>query len=270
MKMKMPYLPKNKIKNEFARPMIISVALLALVFAIDAIAPNIFQKITLNIGQPLWKAENAAFSALKNGFVPLNTKKNLARKISELESEITELKIKTANGEILQKENDELRAAAGLGEKKRGKVTAMIFGKPPILPYDTLLVNAGENKNVRAGDKVFAGGILIGKIAETTGSVSKVVLYGKTGEKILVLLGPKAIETETDGRGDGNFVVRLPREVVINEGDMVVLAEAGGETLGVIKKISKEDPDPFQTILWRTFVNPMNLKWVEILTSEKT
>ncbi|MDP3962635.1 MAG: hypothetical protein Q8Q03_02095, partial [bacterium] len=80
----------------------------------------------------------------------------------------------------LQKENEELKELFGRTEKS-DKLLAVILKKPPVSAYDVFILDIGDDKGLKKGDRVYArGDILIGEIAEVNGRTSKAKLYSSS------------------------------------------------------------------------------------------
>ena len=78
-------------------------------------------------------------------------------------------------------------------------------------------------------------------------------------------LGEMHVPIEITGRGAGNFIASLPRDLIVAIGDRVTLTVAGHEfILAVVSDIKRTAGDSFQEIFLRVPVNISQLTWVEM------
>jgi cell shape-determining protein MreC len=179
---------------------------------------------------------------------------------------MTKGKKDTELNRILIQENTDLKDLLGRKSIYSKAVLASILVKPSFSPYDTLIVDIGTDAGVVVGDKVSAdGNIFIGRVSEVYANSSKVILYSSPDEKVLVLVGSNNVLKEAVGIGGGNFKIELPREIDIKEGDDVVIPSISPNIFGIVEKVEYKEADSFQTVLFKSPINVLELKWVEIL-----
>ncbi len=173
---------------------------------------------------------------------------------------------------------DKLRLEAILGRKEESTpfLLSAILAKPNRSPYDTLIVDTGEDHGVMVGHMVFAmGNIPIGRVAEVYPSSAKVILYSTSGEKTEAILAtgnmPQGIAGDSAfiqvvGRGGGNFEMILPRDFTITEDSEVVLPGIRSYTIAIVKTVISDPRDAFSKALLVSPVNIYELKFVQIKT----
>jgi len=83
------------------------------------------------------------------------------------------------------------------------------------------------------------------------------------------LIGNNNIEKEAVGLGGENFKVEIPREIDVKEGDSIVIPSISTNVFGVVEKIEFKESDSFQNVLFKNSVNVSELKWVEVLLSNR-
>ena len=120
----------------------------------------------------------------------------------------------------------ELHLTQDIGISNDNPVSASVINRDPNLWYQQVEVNRGSGSGVHSGDAVLSDGALVGKVSETTGSPSEVVLI--TDHTVQV-----AAEVQ-DATGDtgvltpvlGNDLVLqdLPHTAAISAGQTVVTA----------------------------------------------
>ena len=171
---------------------------------------------------------------------------------------------------------DKLRLEAILGRKQDSNpfLLSAILAKPNKSPYDTLIVDTGENNGVKTGDLVFAmGNVPIGRVAAVYPFSAKIVLFSTADEKTEVVLATGSMPTgeagqsafvEVVGRGGGNFEMVLPRDFSITEGTEVVLPGIHSYTVAVVQAVISDPRDAFSKALLISPINIYELKFVQI------
>lgn len=204
--------------------------------------PHFFSTIFLNIVSPFWNKDEIV--NISQTEIP-----------SQLQSSIIL---------ELQKENAELKSMLN-HRVSSSSVIAYIMKKPPFSAYDSFIVDIGVKSNVKVGDKVYApGNVLIGEIAEIISENAKVKLYSSYGEKYEVFIGQKSIQATAIGRGGGSFEAVLPRDVKIQEGDIVTIPHLTTSVFGIVSKLLVNPSKTFSTVLFSQPINIYEQKWVEI------
>lgn len=217
-----------------------------------------------SVGEKIWDLR-AYFSS----------KDSISKENEELKLKIEEDRANRANYDSVVKENIELKDILGRKNERVDLVLASILAKPNQSPFDTLLIDIGENNGLKIGDRVFAfGNIPIGRVAEVYHNYSKVVLFSSSGEATPVVVSPKPnldanpatqnIFLEAIGRGGGNFEVIIPRDFVIAKDDQVVLAGITPYVLGVVETVISDPRDSFQKALLVSPVNIQEIKFVQV------
>ena len=115
------------------------------------------------------------------------------------------------------------------------------------------------------GDRVVSGDFVIGTLREVYANHSKATLMSSPGEILKVRIGESLIETEAVGRGGGNMISKLPKEIAVNKGDAVRIPGLNPKFFGLVESVEKTEPSSFQFIMLRLPVNIYNLEWVEII-----
>lgn len=262
--MKMSYHPRNNTdKNVF-------LSASAVIFLIAVFYFLWTRNILFSLGTPLWVVKNSVSYFFTDNIDLLNSKTDLIKENNLLKTEIKSNERNLAISDLLKKENEDLKNILGRNKINQKLLLGTVLIKPFLSFYDTLIVDVGSANGVAVGDKVIADGdIFIGYISEVYDQASKVVLYSSPGEKVKVLIGSNNIEKEAIGIGGGNFKVEMPRESDIKEGDPITMPSISTNVFGVVEKIEFKDSDSFQNVLFKNPINMAELKWVEVLLSNK-
>ena len=158
-----------------------------------------------------------------------------------------------------------------------------VLKRPPLAPYDELIIDLGQNDDVVVGDLVYASGnVLLGRVSDVLGQTSKVTLLSSPGETYDVLIsngnnttsisstGSKTIPAIAHGLGGGQFSVEVPRDVIASAGDIVLIPSINNKTIGVVGSVVTDPAQPFETILFTSLTNIYELRWVLVDTNTNT
>lgn len=219
---------------------------------------------------PFMRSELAVSDAASVSEGLIKSKRQLIDENAELRSELAEAQNKSALAGNLEAENAELRK---LLELKAGRMmtAAIVLSKPPLSPYDSLVIEFGLEGNVALGDRVYADGdILLGEIAGVQGSTATVKLYSTAGSEIEATIERNNIAQKTVGSGGGNLEIKAPKEVDVVIGDVLVIPGLEKKILGVVRQIDTQPTDSFQRVFIKSPVNIFQLKWVTIEAEVKS
>ena len=241
----MNYVLKSSIKdNRISLPLKILISITVAMIILHFLAPNFLSSFLTTIVKPFWNIENIIIYG--DLTIPIETQRTIFTK--------------------LQKENEELKRLLGR-TTENNFIIAQILKKPPFSAYDIFILDIGSDNDIKAGNKVYAlGNILIGEIISTTAETSKVKLYSSFNEKYEVFISEKNILAEAIGRGGGSFEASLPRDIKVNEGDIVTIPSLSNSVFGTVKKVISDPARSFSTIFFSQPINIYEQRWVLIDT----
>lgn len=245
------------------------------------------KNVSINTPATVLKAADSSTNFFSSFFINIgnffSSKKDLALKIDELNSQILELKKQT----IIQK----------ISEKDMQKIViAKKIFTDSLNMYNTILVDKGSESGVQEGDFVYVDGDkVIGRIERVNLSSSIVNLISKDkykseasilGEKIDIsvkdLDNPSTASSSQEGLldspfvasmpthigkrhyvvidvygyGSGDFVAQVPENIYVSTGTEVLLAENESKVLGQVVKVEHPEASFFQVVLIRGYYNP--------------
>ena len=203
-------------------------------------------------------------SGLWNVFGPFRLKSLLQKENEMLRRSLAAQSLELLSHRNTVRENDELKAMLGRSVGKQ-TVVAAVLAKPPVSPYDTLLIDAGEKQGVSLGNDVRVSTFRIGRVEAVFPHEAKVVLLSAPGETTTVFLGEARVQATAVGRGGGNFETEVPRDVALAVGDPVLLPGIEHAMLGAIDEIQVRPTDSLQKVLFRLPVNFFQLDLVEVV-----
>jgi cell shape-determining protein MreC len=217
------------------------------------------------INRPLQATKNfvtAPFDSATNYFA---SKKSLESQNKELLSENKKLKIELLTLNSLKSENEELKEILNYSDQNYNKAIAKVLNKPPASPFDTFVIDIGEDNssedlNLSIGKKVYYKNIIIGEIKEVYSKSSIVELYSSPNKNISVVIVGN--ETTASGQSNGTFKVSLPRDISIETGEPIF---SSGDVVGVVSAIDFESSNTFQDIYFAFPFQLNEIDWVEIL-----
>ncbi|MDO8579828.1 MAG: rod shape-determining protein MreC [bacterium] len=197
----------------------------------------------------------------------IKSKDSLARENERLAREIRADEISLLLFDVIKRENEELKSI--LGRKIEGNlILAIVLVRPPVSPYDTLIIDRGKRDGLAVGNMVYAqGDVLIGEIAEIYDNRSKVTFFSTPGKKTNISFDNSNVRAEARGRGGGNFSASVPIDVEIKEGDIVIFSDIKPHIFGIVEKVIADSVDSFETILFRSPINIHDILFVEVKTS---
>lgn len=217
------------------------------------------------LGQPFWKTEKYLEINIENNSFILKSKKFLWQENEQLRIENSDLKNSMLDYFILKDENDELKKILSRFPEERKLILSNILTKPNNSPYDTIIIDVGQNQGIINGNKVYANGdVPIGQIDEVYGKTARVIMYSSPGKKTEGILGNSKISVELTGRGGGNFEMLVPKDVDFEIGTLILLPGSSIEIIAYISEILSIPTDPIKKVLLASPVNVQNLKWVEV------
>jgi rod shape-determining protein MreC len=241
----------NKRKTKFILVLLLLLGLgLGLVnyFGLDKSIKNAFFLVSQPVQKFLWSKSLAL-----NDFFETIGKTDDRKK---MESKILELQTRLAKLEGLEKENQNLRKALGLGlEKEFWLLLAETLAKDPLA--DTLLINKGSNDGVKTGMPVITPEkALVGRIEETFPDFSRVMLVSNRQSSF----DAEFLNTEGKNvigiiKGEGALkavFTLIPQDSQVSAGDQVTTISLGnvfpkGLLVGEISFLEPSDVKPFQS-----------------------
>ncbi len=170
----------------------------------------------------------------------------------------------------LQNENEALKArlrdvGAANDIPSEAGILAGVVLRPPVSPYDTLLLGSGSEVGIREGAIVFGEGIPIGTIVEAGEGYARASLYSSPGRETTGWLGEERIGVSFTGEGAGAFSASVPREAIVSEGDTVYFAGPGAYPAGIVRRIERHASSPEAKLFIEPFVNPFSLTFVRVV-----
>lgn len=246
------------------KPLLGAALILALAGFFYLFTPNLANRFLYVIARPVWSTERYLSQKLGVLWTSLQGSKRLAIQNAILEQQLEEAGVALQTLDAYKNENEDLKNMLNRTDTSKHVLSAVLRAPGRSL-YDTLILDTGEKQGVSVGDKVMSGDFVIGSVRAVYADYSKATLLSSPGETLAVTIGESRVETKALGRGGGNFIARLPKEMAIKKGDSVRLPGLSVRLLGTVEDIETTVTGSFQSILFRLPQNPNELRFVEIV-----
>ncbi len=266
----MTYLKRSNVTGRKSRTRTVGIlAGLVGLFAVHFFFPTFFPTILYPVTSVFWKSESSSVGFFVRMVKIVQSKYSLVKENRRLSDEIASRDASMLLLDTLRSENEELKK--NVGRTGQGKdVLGVILSRPPISPYDTLVIDIGSSDGVAVGNKVYTSGdTLVGDVVEVYEHSSKISLFSTPGREIPILVGSSTVATQAIGKGGGNFSAQLPADVRINKGDTIITTQIRPHAFGVVQEILIDSSDSLQTILFKAPINIHEFRFVQVDISAK-
>lgn len=255
---------KNKITR---RKNIIRSLILAGILLIVIISGLLswFPKILNTIGRPIWKMQNKLIDTTSSAEYIVRSKSSISNENQNLKIENQDLKNRMVDYTALSNENRELKELMGRITSKDEFILGAILARPNKSPYDSIIIDIGQDHGLYQGQKVFVSGdIPIGFVSEVYSNTSLVALYSNPGQKTEGILDGTNATVELVGRGGGNFEMTIPTDLSVESGKVVLLPGIKREVVAIVDGLISVPTDPAKRVLLRSPINIQSQRWVEV------
>ncbi|OHA25888.1 MAG: hypothetical protein A3C06_00320 [Candidatus Taylorbacteria bacterium RIFCSPHIGHO2_02_FULL_46_13] len=242
--------------------------MLLLLFVVQEVWPSFLPNMLYRIATPLFYSRNWIADSLKTAGSYVSSRGSLALENQRLSTELTDARERLLQLEALQTQLKELQLFSSRSDHTK-RIFSVVLLRPPLSPYDTLVLDVGIDDGVSAGDMVFsiAGSSAVGKITEVFQDFSRATLFSSPGNQFPVFLGAKSIQATAYGVGGGAFQLLLPREMEVAVGDMVTFPSLNPSVVGVVQLVEHQAVDFLQHVSFRSPVNFNELRYVAVEVS---
>lgn len=135
-------------------------------------------------------------------------------------------------------------------------IPADVVARPPMSPYDTLVLAAGSQNGVTLGQEAFgAGGIPLGVVSSVLANFSRVTLFSAPGIATQGWVGRSSITLTILGEGGGAVSANVPRSAGVLVGDIVFVPGPGRLPFGTVVRIDGDSSSPSVTLRIQSALN---------------
>lgn len=253
---------KNKRKTESSKKFLIIGILIALVSFIFFFG---FSSQLFGFGKLVWSGEEAGEGAVSRFLQTFESKSELIEKINSLEQERDRLKL-----EILEKESISLALGSyirdiGIYSSSTEDIVAKIIRRPPDSPFDTLVLDRGEDNGIRPGMMLIWSNTRVGVISEVISGYSIARLYSSPKEKFKVIIGEASFEATAEGMGGGYFVIEIPRDIDVKENDIVRDLTRQAMLFGTVYKVEVPESGTMKKAYVKLPFPIYEAEWIKIV-----
>lgn len=257
---------RNK-KRSGSAALVLTIALVFFVFALDAITQGGVRSLVRASGSQVWGAGSQIVAAVSGSGV-LSTRRMLVEENEMLKQEIAQLKMHVAELAVLEAENTSLRSLVRVAEHDDG-IVAPITSSLRASPYGTFTIGAGRADDVALGDAVVAStgsgsGYVVGYVEELAEHHALVKrIFAPDIETEALVRGTPFL---AEGRGGGNARADVPRALDVAEGDVVASPHFAGYAIGIVGGIERDPANAEQTLFIGLPVNLSILRYVYVVS----
>lgn len=249
---------QSRLRLSFFLALFIAVS----VFATEYVTHGAVRNGVRDVAAAVWGTTQGVYDATEaSGF--FKSKVALARDNKALRTERDSLLTMQFQNDVLRAENASLRAFLQAHEMRPTGKIAAVLSRPSVSPYSTFVIGMGTADDVRVDDWVLAApGLVLGSVQEVGEHTALASLYSAPDYTRDVLVRDALLPYV--GRGSGNGIVRAPRDLNVQVGDMVYVPESG-LALGVVGHVSAKPEDAYHEVLIAPPTNLPALRFVEVV-----
>lgn len=243
----------------WAGPAALALFILVLVFAgLRFFLPSALA----TLATPLWATGSALSAGAGNAMAFFGDKPALVAERNRLLAENAALYAKNA---ALEARAADLAALLGDRTEPQAGVLAGVLVRPPVAPYDVLVVDQGAQAGVREGALVAGpGGMPLGTVESISSGAARVLLYSTPGRETESWIGEARLAVTLVGEGAGAMSAIVAREAGIVVGDLVYVAGPGAVPVGTVTAVGNDPSSPRSRVDIRPLANPFSTTWVTI------
>lgn len=217
------------------------------------------------VGRPIWEIKRSIVSNIYDSNYLVRTKESISKENHNLIEEILNVRLTMIDYQILKNENEQLKELLGRVPEKNDFVLGNILTKPNYSPYDSIIIDIGNNSGIKEENFVYANGnIPIGNIVKVYEKTSLVSLFTNPGQKTEGFIEGVNASVLLVGRGGGNFEMIIPIELSVLKGTIIYLPGYISTVLAIVDEVISTPTDPFKKVILSSPINVQNLKWVEV------
>lgn len=217
-------------------------------FIARLLAPDLF----LQVFQPVFRHAETVSDASHSFFSRFGERSALLLENERLQVENAALALENLGMRQKLDNLTTLLSTPLLEKAKRVQVVADVVARPPVSPYDSLLLSVGEQEGVIIGMEAFAAspgqrestGVPIGVVSWVSESFSRVTLFSSPGFETAAWVGPTELPLTLLGVGGGALRASIARSAGVNVGDVVFVSGPGLQAIGKVTRVDSDSSSP--------------------------
>ncbi len=239
---------------------------LAVVTLFHFFFPSALGGFASKVALPLWGAERSIAEEFSAFLAYFSSKKTLQADVEKLSDELAHAHELLLDRDLLVQENEALKEQFGRTTKKNERIIGAILVAPPRSPYDTAILDIGEQNGVAVGDRVLAGSAVLGLVSKVYTHTSQVEFFSTAGREtpVGILHEGRAIPADAAGQGGGEFTATLPKETEVSVKDSVIMPGLSPLLFAVGESIETTATDSFAHVRFKNPVSIFSLRFLEV------
>ncbi len=244
----------------WAGPAALTLIALAVLFFILRL---LFPGALVAIATPFWMTGNALTAGAGNSLSFFGDKGALIEERDALAQDNAALYAKNA---ALEAQVADLTRLLGDRTEREAGVLAGVLARPPVAPYDTLILDQGSDVGIVAGNRVLGpGGVPLGTIESVARDSARALLYSTPARETESWVGESRIPVTLVGEGAGAMSAIVARESGVAVGDQVYVPGPGAVPIGNVVAVGSDPSSPRSRVEIRPITNPFSVTWVTVV-----
>jgi cell shape-determining protein MreC len=237
-----------------------ALAFVFFVLLLRLLAPNFFWQVST----PVFQTANALATKSHTFFTSFSDAAKLADLNEKITSENAALAIE--NQTLLQKiANLGALLGAPAPQKEIPGILAGVVARPPMSPYDTLVLAVGLKGGVVLGMEAFGeGNVPVGIVSSVSNYFSRVTLFSAPGVSTAGWVGHANVPLTITGAGAGALLASVARAATVAVGDIVFVPGPGMLPIGSVIRVDSDPLSPGVTLRIKLVSNPFEISWVVV------
>lgn len=256
------YRPNSTVNKN--RKLVVATVFVLVIFCADVFSGGLLRREVRSLGSVVSQWLTHVGGAVSgSGF--FSSRAGLEAQNRTLTEQLAQYEERSAGYDVLQEQNDQLRALLHLAAGNPG-LTAPIVSSVIASPYGTFLIGAGASDLVARGNLVLtSGGFVLGAVTDVGARVSTVQeVFAPSATVDAVIAGTSV---SVSGSGGENAHALLPRGVSVSIGDAVLSPQLGGRPIGVVGAVASSSASAEQDVYIRLPVDIGALQFVYVVSS---
>lgn len=227
---------------------------MVLLFLIRSIFPDTF----FALSRPVWSLGESLTASVGTLTAPYESADELRKERDALR---IELEVERNKSMVLSEQVADLSGLTSTAKR----IVAGVLVRPPVSPYDTLVVAIDSQENVRVGARTYGpGGVPIGVVELVSQENAHVALYSSAGTETQGWIGEARIPITLVGFGGGMFRASVSKDALITVGEQVLIPGPGALPIGTVARIDADPSSPTALVHVRPLTSPFTVTWVVI------
>jgi cell shape-determining protein MreC len=238
----MTYHQRNKRSTLGAKVIIGFVVIIILLRIFNV---NMVDGLLKNSFNYVLESKSTALVPLRNSLVYFRSKSGLEEENKKLRTENTDLKLRALTADAVSQEFEEFKSQ--FEPRAEDEQPVKVILRPPFVPFDIIRLS-GNLEQYAEGSLVFYKSVVIGSLVEKTGRYGSVELYSTPGK--ITPASVKGQQFEAKGLGGGRYLIEVPKDMDVKEGDPVLFPSEQVLLLGVVGQLESNEEDLFKKVFF--------------------